>query len=125
MGGKDLLLPLARALVIKVVEASLADTDDLRVFGKLNQPGDINIRLVLSLMGMNAVGAADIVMSRGDRQDLVELGHARADGQHAFDTILLGTGQDGFHVAAEVIEVEVAVAIDQGDAHDLASSGST
>src|SRR4029077_12486911 len=105
--------PLARAVLIEIVEPGLADPDNLGMAGKLDQPGRAGIGLALRLMGMDADRAPDIPKAFGDRQHPFEFREPRTDGDESPHPSIPRAGDDGVELAGESLEIEMAMAVDE------------
>ena len=101
---------------VVVVEAGLADADELRVPGEGGELVEPRHRLLGGVHRVGAGGPEDLGVGLGDGLHLRRLAEAGADRHHAGDAGGAGAGDDGRDLAREVGEVEVAMAVDEGAA---------
>ena len=113
MGAEDLLLHVARALVVMVVEAGLADGDAARMLGQGDQPLGRHIRLHGSVVRMRADREEDALMTLCESPIGVEACHMGRDGHHATDAGRSGGRQNLGEAALKIREIQVAMAVDQ------------
>ena len=113
MGAEAGLLAVARTVIVVVVEAGLAEADDLRMAGQGDQRRRVGFGLPAGLVGMNADGAPDVVVCLGDGQDPWELADPGANGQHPAHPGRRGTPEHAVDILDKAGIVQVAVAIDQ------------
>src|SRR3546814_15138983 len=85
MGPETVLLRLARAVIVVVVEPGLADADQLRMRGHPDQPIQRDVALLLRLVWMDAGGAEDFVVTVCDLEVFFEPRERRADRHQAAD----------------------------------------
>ena len=88
--AKALLLRLARAVVVEVVEARLADGDDLGMRGEAHDLLDGNVELLVGIVGMRADRAEDVGDALGNLQQSRRGGDARGDRDQHADARRLG-----------------------------------
>ena len=113
MPAEDLLLPLARAVLIEIIEARLADADHLGMHRQLHQPCRPRIGLALRLVGMDTDGAPDIAETLGDGPHPLELRQPGADGDQGSHPRPARAGHDLIELAGEGFEIEMAMAVDE------------
>ena len=118
-------LGVARAGVVVVVEAGLADGDDFRVFRHFNQRLGVNLRLLRRVMRMGADGAEHVGKTLGNGQNLCELAHPSRDGDHAADAGCARAGHHRVELGGKIGKIQMAVAIDKHGPQAFAASGST
>ena len=115
-------LPFRAVLVPVVVEARLADGDDLGMRGQAHQFVDIRIG-ALVVFGMDTDAGEDLCMGLGEREDLRQVFDIDADAERAADVLRTHLGEDLRQIVDEGGEIEVAVGIDEHGV-GLGSSGS-
>ena len=117
MRAEALLLRLARAVVVVIVEPGFADRDDLGMLraGRSGPRGDV--LLLCALCGWVPTEQIDIGEALGDRQSTGEPPHPRRDRHHAADAGRARTPDDAVEVVGEIGKIEVAVAVDEHPAY--------
>ncbi len=71
-----------RGVLVVVVEARLADADDLGVFGVAGEIDGGDVQFLMRVVGMRADGAVDRVEALDDGDQVIELGDAGGDVDH-------------------------------------------
>ena len=113
MGAEALLLHVARAVVVMVVEPRLADRHHLGMARQLDQLFDHNVGLLGGIVRMGADRAEHIVMGLDQAAQLVELADPRRDRHHQADPCRPGAVEQAVKIGAELRKIEMAVAVDQ------------
>ena len=113
MHAEDLGLPVPGTVVVVEIQPGLADPHHLGMLGQLHKAIDAGGILRFGLMGMDADGAVDMVIPLGDRPHPVELPQLGAYGYHGVNATAGGPRHDGVKLAVEILEVQMAVAVDQ------------
>ena len=113
MRAEALLLRVARAVVVGIVEAGLPDGDDLLLRGKPDEIGDGNIGLFSRVMRMRADRTIDVVEAVCDCVELMETPNTGADRNHAPYAGRTGTLDDRVQLRGKIGKVQVAVAVDK------------
>src|SRR3546814_837315 len=96
-----------------MVEAGLADADDLGVSGQVDEPAGCVRRLAGRFVWMYADGAPDFVIRFSNGPDCTEFAEFRADRQHRADAGPTGARHHRVEVAVALQIVEVAMTVDQ------------
>ena len=108
-------LRVARALVVVIVEAGLADRHHFRMLGKRDQRLGIDVEFLVGIMRMRADRAENLRIFLGNRQHLRQLTHAGGDGDHAADAGRPRPPDHRVELGGEIGKIQVAVAIHQHD----------
>ena len=117
-GGGDmrpeaLLLNVARAVIVMIVEPGLADRHHLGMTGQRHQFLDRDVWLLGGIMRMRADRAEHSVMRLDERDQLVEAPHPRRDRHHQADAGRPGAGENRLDVARKLGKIEMAMTVDQ------------
>lgn len=120
MCTQALSLRIARRLVVKIVEAGLADRDHLRVLGQSNKILRRDVELLGGIVRMRADGAEHFLERLCNFKDLLESLHARRYRDHAPDTSRQGAGDDGRPLLGKIRKIQMAMAVDK---HQAVASG--
>ena len=107
------LLGFARAQIIMIVEPGFADCHRLGMPRECHQVGDREIEFLVGVMRMGPDRATDIGKAVRDGDEPISLLHASRDGDHAADAGRLGARHDAVEIAGEIVEIEMAMAVDQ------------
>ena len=113
MGAENLLLHVARALVVMVVETGFADGYAARMPGQRDQPIGRHIRLHGGIVRMRADCEVNALMGLGESPIGVEACHMGRDGHHTTDAGRSGSRQNLGEAALKIREIQVAMAVDQ------------
>ena len=113
MRAEALLLHVARAVVVMIVEPRLADRHHLGMTRDLDQFLDHDIGLLGGIVRMRADRAEYIVMRLDDVFQFVEAMHARGDGHDQSDACRPRALEHGVEIGAEFGKIEMAMAVDQ------------
>ena len=113
MLAKALCLRVARALVVVIVEAGLADRHDFRIFRQSDQRFGVDIQFLMRVVRMGADRAENLRKFLRDRQHLRKFAHARADGDQARDAGGARARDHRVELGGEIRKIQVAVAIDE------------
>ena len=111
--AEALLLRIARAVVVVIVEPGFADRHHLGMARRRHQVGGRNIELLVGVMRMGSHRAVDVGESLRNRKQIALLLHPRGDCHHAPHAGILGAADNGVELAGEIRKVEMAVAVDQ------------
>src|SRR3546814_3605868 len=81
MRAKACLLPTTIAVVVIIIQPGLADPDDPRMTGGIDQPGGVDVRMLVRLMRMNTDAGPDIGFTRSEEhtselQSLMRISYA-------------------------------------------------
>ena len=113
MDAKVRLLLCARAVLVIVIEAGLADADHLAVPGKFEQRRGICERLLFRFVRMTADGTIDVGEIVGDRGDVGEAGELCSDRDADADARGFCAGHHLGQFRREIGKIEMAVAVDE------------
>src|SRR6478672_12602427 len=73
-------------LVVIIIEAALADSDDTRMIGRLDQCSGAKIRVIVGLMWMDADAGPDVVLTFGQGDDVAPFALSGRDVEEAGDS---------------------------------------
>ena len=111
---KALLLDVARAVFVVVVEARLADRHNLGMARQFDQFLDHDIELARQRdVRMGADRAEDVVMGFGDGAKRVKIAQLGRDAEHQPDIGVTGARQHAVEIGLELGKIEVAVTVDE------------
>ena len=110
---EPLALRRAVGLVVKIIEAALADRDDARVVGRLDQRCGAEVRMGIGLVRVDADARPDVRLALGDGDDVAPFALAGRDVEEAGDAAFAGVLKHFGLTFDEAFVVEVAMAIDQ------------
>src|SRR5271167_2917951 len=105
MGAENAFLDIAGAQIVVEIEAGLADSDDLRMNGQLDQLLWSERGVILCLVRVHTDRAPDSFVSFSNRQHLAELVEPGADRQHRRDPGRAGTRNDRLALCREIREI--------------------
>ncbi len=104
-------LRLDRAEIVMAVKPGLADRHRLGLARARHQIGDREIELLMGVMGMRPDRAKDIRKAFHDGKKPGLPHDPRGDGDDAADAGRLGPPHDGVEIAGEILEIEMAMAV--------------
>src|SRR6185312_7063895 len=100
-------------MFIEIVQPRLAQRNDLRMPGQLDQLAGGNAVFLICLMRMGADRAIDVRKSFCDGEQPAEPLDAGRDRDNADDPGRLGARNDGVEILGKIRKVEMAVAVDE------------
>ena len=112
MRAKTRSLVGGRAVLVKIVEARLADADHPRVVRILQKRIRAFRPFLIRTVRMHADRAPDIRMSFGDREHVRKAREFGADRLHHLDPGLLRARKHAFPVLGKFRKIEMTVAVD-------------
>ena len=123
--AEALLLRLARAGVVVVVEPGLAERHHLGVARARDEVAETDIEFLVGVVRMGADRAKHVRKTLGDRHHLAVPRDARRDRDQAADIGLARAADDGVKLGGKIGKIEMAVAVDQHGYCAARPSGST
>ena len=113
------LLRITRAVIVVIIEARLADRDDLRMARARDDGRRVELKLFVRVVWMRADRAVHIGEALGDREDVRVLLDAGRDRDHARHAGGLRARDNGVDLVGEIGEIEMAMAVDQHRRHQV------
>ena len=114
--AKARLLVFGLLRVVEIIEACLADRDDLLVaFSQPHQLVGGDVQLFGSIVRMCSDGAEDRGIAGGQRQQVLQLAHPRRDCHHLLHADRMGARDQIVALIGEIGKIRMAVRIDQHD----------
>jgi hypothetical protein len=97
----------------EIVEAGLADRDDLGIGGEIHELADAHLAAVAPLVGMHARGAPEVRAGARDLAHRRESLQRGADGERMRDAVVAHSRHHSGKVGLELGKIEVAMGIDE------------
>src|ERR1051326_4557779 len=121
---EDLLLAVARGMVVEIVQANFSPSDDLFVSGKLFQFGEGCVVREFGLVGVDANGSVHKRILLSEANSAVEDGRAVAiaDGDDRFNSGLASALDNLLAVGLELLAIEMCVRVDEHSSWWLVAS---
>jgi hypothetical protein len=114
LAAKDILLNIARRVIVEIVEADFAPGEDAGVFREAGEFGEPIFSGEFGFVGMDADRGVDPVVFLGERNGGVEAvrGGAAANGEDFFDSCVASACEHGVAVGIELGKFEMGVRVD-------------